>query len=149
MGQDSGGSTAHGYKTIVYIICMVAALGGLLFGLDQGFIANSLATLTQHYKFGVEGGESYSAILATGGIFGALLSGSSRGSLGARKAWCSPASFSLQPPRSRRCFRRFPSCLFAALHWDSESESHPSLFPSIFPKQHLPPSAVPWERSFS
>jgi MFS transporter, SP family, galactose:H+ symporter len=66
---------ASGYKTIVYIICMVAALGGLLFGLDQGFIANSLDTLTQHYKFGVEGGESYSAILATGGIFGALLSG--------------------------------------------------------------------------
>jgi SP family galactose:H+ symporter-like MFS transporter len=54
---------------------MVAALGGLLFGLDQGFIANSLETLTQHYQFGIQGGERYSAILATGGIFGALLSG--------------------------------------------------------------------------
>ena len=76
MVQDSGSrALVHGYKTIVYVICMVAALGGLLFGLDQGFIANSLETLTQHYKFGVEGGESYSAILATGGIFGALLSG--------------------------------------------------------------------------
>jgi SP family galactose:H+ symporter-like MFS transporter len=76
MGQDSGSrAQVHGYKTIVYVICMVAALGGLLFGLDQGFIANSLDTLTQHYRFGVEGGESYSAILATGGIFGALLSG--------------------------------------------------------------------------
>jgi MFS transporter, SP family, galactose:H+ symporter len=76
MVQDSGSrAQVHGYKTIVYVICMVAALGGLLFGLDQGFIANSLETLTQHYKFGVEGGESYSAILATGGIFGALLSG--------------------------------------------------------------------------
>jgi SP family galactose:H+ symporter-like MFS transporter len=66
---------AQGYKTIVYVICMVAALGGLLFGLDQGFIANSLETLTQHYQFDVKGGENYSAILATGGIVGALLSG--------------------------------------------------------------------------
>jgi MFS transporter, SP family, galactose:H+ symporter len=86
MGQDSGTSAAHGYKTIVYIICMVAALGGLLFGLDQGFIANSLETLTQHYKFGVEGGESYSAILATGGIFGALLSGIFARFLGRKKS---------------------------------------------------------------
>jgi SP family galactose:H+ symporter-like MFS transporter len=76
MAQDSrSGVQARGYKTIVYIICGVAALGGLLFGLDQGFIANSLETLTKHYQFGVEGGEHYSAILATGGIFGALLSG--------------------------------------------------------------------------
>jgi SP family galactose:H+ symporter-like MFS transporter len=76
MDQELGNKVqARGYKTIVYVICMVAALGGLLFGLDQGFIANSLETLTQHYQFGVEGGESYSAILATGGIFGALLSG--------------------------------------------------------------------------
>ena len=86
MGQDLGRSAAHGYKTIVYIICMVAALGGLLFGLDQGFIANSLETLTQHYKFGVEGGESYSAILATGGIFGALLSGIFARFLGRKKS---------------------------------------------------------------
>jgi len=64
-----------GYKTIVFVICSVAALGGLLFGLDQGFIANSLETLTQHYQFTVHGKESYSAILATGGVLGALLSG--------------------------------------------------------------------------
>jgi MFS transporter, SP family, galactose:H+ symporter len=86
MGQDLGRGTAQGYKTIVYVICMVAALGGLLFGLDQGFIANSLETLTQHYKFGVEGGESYSAILATGGIFGALLSGIFARFLGRKKS---------------------------------------------------------------
>ncbi len=69
------GVKSGGYKRIVYIICMVAALGGLLFGLDQGFIANSLETIEQHYHFGVQGGERYSAILATGGIVGALLSG--------------------------------------------------------------------------
>ena len=71
----AGEVQVRGYKTIVYVICMVAALGGLLFGLDQGFIANSLETLTQHYQFAVHDKESYSAILATGGIFGALLSG--------------------------------------------------------------------------
>jgi len=76
MGQNRAvEAQPGGYKTIVYVICMVAALGGLLFGLDQGFIANSLDTLTQHYQFAVHDKESYSAILATGGIFGALLSG--------------------------------------------------------------------------
>ncbi len=69
------GGRSGGYKTIVYVICAVAALGGLLFGLDQGFIANSLETIQQHYHFGVQGGERYSSILATGGIIGALLSG--------------------------------------------------------------------------
>jgi SP family galactose:H+ symporter-like MFS transporter len=71
----SVGEKPASYKTIVYIICSVAALGGLLFGLDQGFIANSLETIQQHYHFGVQGGERYSSILATGGIVGALLSG--------------------------------------------------------------------------
>ncbi|MGA8540222.1 MAG: sugar porter family MFS transporter [Terriglobales bacterium] len=69
------GAKSGGYKTIVYIICSVAALGGLLFGLDQGFIANSLETIQRHYHFGVQGGERYSSILATGGIVGALLAG--------------------------------------------------------------------------
>ena len=87
MGQESGNiGSAHGYKTIVYIICMVAALGGLLFGLDQGFIANSLDSLTQHYQFQVHDKESYSAILATGGIFGALLSGIFARFLGRKKS---------------------------------------------------------------
>jgi SP family galactose:H+ symporter-like MFS transporter len=87
MGQITDNKAqASGYKTIVYIICMVAALGGLLFGLDQGFIANSLDTLTQHYKFAVHDKESYSAILATGGIFGALLSGIFARFLGRKKS---------------------------------------------------------------
>ncbi len=71
---EAGGRTG-GYKTIVYVICSVAALGGLLFGLDQGFIANSLETIQQHYHLGIQGAEHYSSILATGGIVGALLSG--------------------------------------------------------------------------
>lgn len=74
------------YKTIVYFICMVAALGGLLFGLDQGFIANALPTIENVYKFGIKGGENYSAILATGGIIGALLSGIFARFLGRKKS---------------------------------------------------------------
>jgi SP family galactose:H+ symporter-like MFS transporter len=69
------GAKSGGYKTIVYVICSVAALGGLLFGLDQGFIANSLETIQRHYHLSVQGGEHYSSILATGGIVGALLAG--------------------------------------------------------------------------
>jgi SP family galactose:H+ symporter-like MFS transporter len=77
---------AGGYKTIVYVICGVAALGGLLFGLDQGFIANSLDTLSGHYHLDVHSGEKYSAILATGGIIGALLSGVFARFLGRKKS---------------------------------------------------------------
>ncbi|MBV9344024.1 MAG: sugar porter family MFS transporter [Gammaproteobacteria bacterium] len=74
------------YKTIVFVICSVAALGGLLFGLDQGFIANSLETLTEHYHLSVPQKESYSAVLATGGIVGALLSGVLARILGRKKS---------------------------------------------------------------
>jgi MFS transporter, SP family, galactose:H+ symporter len=75
-----------GYKAIVLVICSVAALGGLLFGLDQGFIANSLETLTAHYHLTVPQKEGYSAILATGGIVGALLSGVLARFLGRKKS---------------------------------------------------------------
>ena len=52
MAQEAArGPLIGGYKRIVFVVCSVAALGGLLFGLDQGFIANSLATLTEHYQF--------------------------------------------------------------------------------------------------
>ena len=85
VGAKSGSSPA-GYKRIVYIICAVAALGGLLFGLDQGFIANSLATIDGYYKLGTQGGERYSAVLATGGIIGALLSGIFARFLGRKKS---------------------------------------------------------------
>ncbi len=84
--EMNNGAQVGGYKTIVYVICTVAALGGLLFGLDQGFIANSLESLTQHYGFSVHDKESYSAILATGGILGALLSGVFARLLGRKKS---------------------------------------------------------------
>lgn len=79
-------SSAGGYKTVVYVICIVAALGGLLFGLDQGFIANSLETIEGVYHLGVKGGEHYAAVLAWGGILGALLSGVFARLLGRKKS---------------------------------------------------------------
>ena len=64
-----------GFKGVVYWICIVASLGGLLFGLDQGFIANALPTIDKVYNLDLAGGEAYSGILAWGAIIGALLSG--------------------------------------------------------------------------
>jgi SP family galactose:H+ symporter-like MFS transporter len=57
------------------MVCLISALGGLLFGLDQGFIANSLATIEKLYGLSLDQGEHYSAVFAWGGILGALFSG--------------------------------------------------------------------------
>ena len=74
------------YKKIVYIVCIIGALGGLLFGIDQGFIANSLKTINNVYGLTTQQGEHYSAILAWGGILGALLSGILARLLGRKKS---------------------------------------------------------------
>ena len=86
LSQDTCAAHSCRYKTIVYIICTIAALGGLLFGLDQGFIANSLPTIQAHYGLDTAGSEKYSAILATGGVIGALLSGLFARFLGRKKS---------------------------------------------------------------
>jgi SP family galactose:H+ symporter-like MFS transporter len=75
-----------GYKTIVYFICIIGALGGLLFGLDQGFIANALEGIKHVYSLDTHGAEKYSAILAAGGVVGALLSGLFARFLGRKKS---------------------------------------------------------------
>lgn len=70
-------------KTYLFLI---AALGGLLFGLDRGSIANSLISIKDVYHLDISGGEKYSAILATGGVIGALLSGIFARFLGRKKS---------------------------------------------------------------
>lgn len=75
-----------GYKKIVILICFTAALGGLLFGLDQGFIANSLETIKTVYGLDVKGAEHYSSVLATGGVIGALVSSLFARFLGRKKS---------------------------------------------------------------
>ncbi len=87
VNMSNSRTTSSGeYKKIVIWICTIAALGGLLFGLDQGFIANSLTTIEQVYHLGVEGGEAYAAVLASGGVIGALLSGIFARVLGRKKS---------------------------------------------------------------
>ncbi|HJO93358.1 MAG TPA: sugar porter family MFS transporter [Victivallales bacterium] len=86
MGKNIEVSSKGGYKAIVILVCIIAALGGLLFGLDQGFIANSLPTIEKVYHLGTQGGEDYAAILATGGVVGALLSGFFARFLGRKKS---------------------------------------------------------------
>lgn len=49
---------------MVYIVCGIAALGGLLFGLDQGFIANSLFAIRDVYGLTINQGAHYAAVLA-------------------------------------------------------------------------------------
>ena len=63
------------YKKIVYLVAVIAALGGLLFGLDQGFVAFALSSIEKVYSINTHQGEAYTAILATGAILGTLFSG--------------------------------------------------------------------------
>lgn len=86
VSQSACVARSGGYKTIVYVICTIAALGGLLFGLDQGFIANALATIEKVYHLDIKGAENYSAIMASGGVLGALLSGLFARFLGRKKS---------------------------------------------------------------
>ncbi|NCC25135.1 MAG: sugar porter family MFS transporter [Deltaproteobacteria bacterium] len=85
-GNVNTSAANHGYKRIVYLICATAALGGLLFGLDQGFIANSLETIRSVYGLDLRQAEHYSSILATGGVLGALLSGLLARALGRKRS---------------------------------------------------------------
>ncbi|MCL1126599.1 sugar porter family MFS transporter [Shewanella surugensis] len=73
------------YKSVVYRICIIAALGGLLFGLDMGFIANSLDAIKSAYGLDLQQGEDFVAIIAYGGILGALLGGILARFLGRKK----------------------------------------------------------------
>jgi len=62
-------------KGIVIYFCIVGALGGLLFGLDQGFINGSLDFINRYWKLTTSGGESYASIMILGCVLGALISG--------------------------------------------------------------------------
>lgn len=62
-------------KKIVKRACCIAALGGLLFGLDQGFINGSLEFISKTFGFTTSQGESFASIMLIGSIIGALSSG--------------------------------------------------------------------------
>jgi SP family galactose:H+ symporter-like MFS transporter len=144
VGAKSG-STSGGYKRIVYIICAVAALGGLLFGLDQGFIANSLTTIDGYYHLGVQGGERYSAILATGGIIGALLSGIFARFLGRKRSLLFAGFIFTAASALSAMLPSLPAASPLALVW----ALHPLLCRFTLPRPRRRPFVAPWERFFS
>ena len=74
------------YKKTVYLIAIISALGGLLFGLDQGFIALSLNTIEKVYAINTSEAEAYTSILALGGVFGTISSGFTNKLIGRRNS---------------------------------------------------------------
>ena len=62
-------------KRKVFWVCVFASLGGLLFGLDQGFINGSLGFIQKTFHWTTAQGESFASIILVGAIIGAFLSG--------------------------------------------------------------------------
>ena len=62
-------------KAKVFWVCVFASLGGLLFGLDQGFINGSLGFIQKTFHWTTAQGESFASIILIGAIIGAFLSG--------------------------------------------------------------------------
>ncbi|MCF6768038.1 sugar porter family MFS transporter [Thiotrichales bacterium 19S11-10] len=86
--------TESNYRTsYIYIVCFIAAMGGLLFGLDQGFINGSLTFIEEEMKFSVSQGESFASTLLYGCIVGALFSGMVSRSIGRKNTLILTALF--------------------------------------------------------
>ncbi len=62
-------------KSKVFRVCIIASLGGLLFGLDQGFINGSLGFIQKTFHWTTAQGESFASIILIGAIIGAFCSG--------------------------------------------------------------------------
>jgi len=85
-GIAKGSNDNIEYKKVVYLISLVAALGGLLFGLDQGFIANSLTPIQGYYHLNLSQSEHFAGVIASGGVLGAFVSGLMARFLGRKKS---------------------------------------------------------------
>ena len=68
-----------------YLICLLAALAGLLFGLDMGVIAGALPFLAQEFGLSSHQQEMVVSIMMLGATFGALCSGPMSGRIGRKK----------------------------------------------------------------
>ena len=62
-------------KSNVLRICIIVGLGGLLFGMDQGFINGSLDLIRKDMHLSLAQGESYAGIMLIGCIVGIVISG--------------------------------------------------------------------------
>lgn len=68
-----------------YLICILAALAGLLFGLDMGVIAGALPFLAQEFGLSSHQQEIVVSIMMLGATLGALCSGPMSGHIGRKK----------------------------------------------------------------
>ncbi|HJO92625.1 MAG TPA: sugar porter family MFS transporter [Victivallales bacterium] len=80
-------------KKIVITACIFAGLGGLLFGLDQGFINGSLQYISKDMHLTLSQGESFASIMLVGCIVGALCSGWISRGIGRKKTLILAALF--------------------------------------------------------
>jgi len=78
---------------IVKWACVIAGLGGLLFGLDQGFINGALPYIQKDMHLSLAMGESYASIMLYGCIVGALCSGWISKNIGRKKTLILAALF--------------------------------------------------------
>ena len=81
----------------VFRVCLVAALGGLLFGYDTAVISGAIGFLQKHFDLtpAMEGWAASSALL--GCVIGVSLAGFASDFAGRKKPWFSPASSSWFP----------------------------------------------------
>lgn len=68
------------------LVCFLAALAGLLFGLDMGVIAGALPFLAQEFQLNSHQQEIVVSVMMFGAALGALFSGPMSSSLGRRKS---------------------------------------------------------------
>lgn len=69
-----------------FLVCFLAALAGLLFGLDMGVIAGALPFLAQEFQLSSHQQEIVVSVMMLGAALGALGSGPMSASLGRRKS---------------------------------------------------------------
>jgi len=80
------------YSTFyVVMICIIAALGGLLFGLDQGFVNTALKFIVNDLKLSTDQGADFAAMMPWGALIGALCSGFISRSIGRKRTLLSLA----------------------------------------------------------
>ena len=72
-------------KRAVYAFCFIAALGGLMFGMDQGTINGTLNFIIKDFKFTTVEGSSYASIMLYGCVIGSLFCGWVANTLGRKK----------------------------------------------------------------
>lgn len=80
-------------KKRVFWICVFASLGGLLFGLDQGFINGSLVYIQRTFQWTTSQCESFASIILVGAIIGAFCSGFISKAIGRKKTLLLAALF--------------------------------------------------------